>query len=427
MRHLNLLMAVCAGLTVVACDSDSPVQPDSPGPGPALFSRDLGSGISASAVSSSEIDLTWQQQSSPQLTGFQVFRSTTGATGSYSLIASTSSTVTSYADVGLTAGTSYCYEVRSYKTNGRNTSYSAYSEASCARTKLDPPTQVDAKPQGSTTVAVAWTWGVGTVSGFRVERSASSAGPWEPAATTLGSARAYVDVGRQSEKSVCYRVIALSTEGESGPSNGDCTKPPAGPTDLVAASASDGIELTWKDNSAVEFGYVLDVSSDGVTFTILAALPANTTGFHQPGVSSSTRYWYRLVATRDGGVSDFSNTASSTGGCVATSDAEVCGNGLDDNCDGLVDLADPACGEEPVDCNFNPCGSGTICNGTYCVSSCPDGYKDSDESDVDCGGGCANKCQVDQQCWGNWDCASNNCVYTPGAFQGVCQPPVSQP
>lgn len=425
MRRLILLIVVCAGFALSACDSDSPVQPRSPGQ--ALFSRDVGFGIAASAVSSSEIDLIWQQQSSPQVNGFQVFRSTTGATGSYSLIASTASTPTSYADVGLTTGTSYCYEVRSYKTNGRNTSYSTYSEASCATTKLDPPTQVDARPQGSTAVAVVWSWGVGTVSGFRVERSASTSGPWEAVATTLGSARAYVDVGRQSEQAVCYRVVALSTEGESGPSNGDCTKPPAGPTNLVAASASDGIELTWKDNSAVEFGYVLDVASDGVTFTILATLPANTTSFHHSGVGSSTRYWYRLVATRDGGVSDSSNTASSMGACVPSSDTEVCDNGLDDNCDGVVDLADPACGEEPVDCNFNPCGSGTICNGTYCVSSCPDGYRDSDESDIDCGGGCSVKCQVDQRCWGSWDCASNNCVYAPGAYMGVCQPPVSQP
>jgi hypothetical protein len=426
MRRLNLLIVLCTGLTVAACDSDSPVQPDSPAPGSALFSRDVGSGLAASAISSSEIDLTWQQQGS-QVTGFQLFRSSTGPTGSYSLIASTSSTATSYVDLGLTAGTSYCYEVRSYRTNGRNTSYSAYSGASCATTKLDPPTQVDARPQGSTTVAVAWTWGVGTVSGFRVERSGSSAGPWESAATTLSSIRAYIDAGRQSEKAVCYRVIALSTEGESGPSTGDCTTPPAGPTDLVAASTSDGIELTWKDNSAVEFGYLLDFASDGVSFTVLAALPANTTSFHHPGINSSTRFWYRLVATRDGGVSDFSNTANATGACVPTSDAEVCGNDLDDNCDGLVDLADPACGGEPVDCNFNPCGSGTICNGTYCVASCPDGFKDSDESDIDCGGGCANKCQVDQQCWGSWDCASNNCVYASGAFMGVCRPPVSQP
>jgi hypothetical protein len=609
MRHLNLFIAGCAVFTVISCDTDSPVQPRSPGQ--ALFSRVDGvSSIAASVVSPSEIDLTWQH-SSTQVTGFQVFRSTTGPTGTYALLASTVATVTSFADAGLAGSTTYCYEVRSFRTTGRNTTYTAYSDAACATTKQPPifpaPGSANATPQGSTAVVV-WTLGVGTPSGFRVERSANNTGPWEVAATTEGSARSYVDAGRQGDILVCYHIVALYDGGESEPSNVDCTAPPYNPTNLVAAPApdaitltwqdnsrvedlydvqraadavtfstlaslpanstsyrdvavvvaktywyrvqarkdggasnnsntisvmvplpgtptsasgteampvnsssirvrwtdnstdesgfrveqassvagpwasggtaavnatslalsaaseqrlcyrvlafnaagnsppstpdctvapapatnlvaaptSDGIEVSWRDNSSWEFGYVLQGSTGGVTFSTVVALPANTTRFHQPGLGSSETRWYRVVATRDGGVSDPSNAASSVGGCSVTSDTEVCDNGLDDNCDGYVDLADPACGET-VDCNFNPCGSGTICNGSICVSSCGDGYKDSDEADIDCGGGCTNKCQVDQQCWGNWDCSSDNCVYAPGAFQGVCQPPVSQP
>jgi hypothetical protein len=225
---------------------------------------------------------------------------------------------------------------------------------------------------------------------------------------------------------VCYRVVALSTEGESGPSNVDCATPLAAPTDLVAAAVSDGIQLTWKDNSNSEFGFTIQVSTDGVTFYEFATAVANATSFLEPGVTGTRKYWYR-VAARGDGLSDFSNIAATTGGCVPTSDTEVCGNNLDDDCNGLVDDNDPACGEL-VNCFANECGSGTVCNGMWCVSSCSDGYRDSDESDTDCGGGCGNTCQVNQRCWGNWDCASNNCVYSPGAFQGVCQaPPPSQP
>jgi titin len=609
MRRPILLIAVCAGFGLSACDSDSPVKPG--WSSKALFSRvDGTSGITASPVSPSEIDLTWQY-SSTLVTGFQVFRSTTGATGTYSLLASTVATATNYADVGLTESTTYCYELRAFRTSGRNTTYTSYSEPACATTKRAPvfpaPGSANATPQGSTTVAVVWTLGAGTASGFRVERSASSVGPWEAAATTETSARSYADVGRQGDILVCYHIVALYAGGESEPSNVDCTAPPfnptnlvaspvtdaitltwrdnsrvedaydvqravdavtfntlaslpanstsyrdasvaasktywyrvqarkdggasdnsntisvmvplpgtpnapsntqatpvssssirvqwtdsstnedgfrveqassvdgpwisggtaapngtslllsaaseqrrcyrvlafnaagnsvpstpdctaapAAPTNLIAVPTADGIEVTWQDNSSWEFGYLLQSSADGVTFSTAAHLPANTAGFHQPGVGSGARSWYRVVATRDGGVSDLSNTASSVGGCAVISDTEVCDNGLDDNCDGLVDGADPACGET-VDCNFNPCGSGTICNGSICVSSCGDGYKDSDESDVDCGGSCGT-CQVDQQCWGNWDCASNNCVYASGAYMGVCQPPVSRP
>ena len=65
--------------------------------------------------------------------------------------------------------------------------------------------------------------------------------------------------------------------------------------------------------------------------------------------------------------------------------------------------------------------AGAICSGVCCVSSCPDGYRDSDESDVDCGGGCPIKCADGKACWGDWDCQSNHCLYS-GGFQGTCVP-----
>jgi hypothetical protein len=87
----------------------------------------------------------------------------------------------------------------------------------------------------------------------------------------------------------------------------------------------------------------------------------------------------------------------------------------DGTCDHQVDACYPY-----YDCFANECGSGTICNGACCVSSCSDGYQDSDESDVDCGGGCP-QCENGKMCWGDWDCQSNHCVYS-GGFEGVCEP-----
>jgi hypothetical protein len=428
MRHLKLLMAVCAGFSMAACDSDSPVQPRWSAPTRFSFST-VASGIAASVVSSSEIDLTWPH-GGPQVDGFQLFRSTTGPTGSYSLVASTAASVTSYADVGLNGGTSYCYELRSFKMNGRNIGYSAFSGAACVTTKLEAPSGTQAMPVNSSNIRVSWSNSSGNQDGFRVEQASSVDGPWTSGSTAAANATSLV-LSVASEQRICYRVLAFNAAGNSLPSTPDCTAAPAPPTNLVAAQESGGVKLTWQDNSGFEFGYIIESSTDGVTFTGLVRLPANTSSFLQAGVGSGTTYWYRAAATRDGGTSDLSNIAHSAGGCVATSDTEDCYNGLDDNCDGLVDTADPSCGEL-TDCNFNTCGSGSICVASYgmlayCQSSCGDSYKDSDEADVDCGGGCGSTCQVDQQCWGNWDCASNNCVYTPGAFQGVCHAPVSQP
>ena len=102
------------------------------------------------------------------------------------------------------------------------------------------------------------------------------------------------------------------------------------------------------------------------------------------------------------------------GTCVPTSATEICGNGLDDDCNGLIDAADPACGG-CLSCNEG-CPWGFLCNeGGCCVSQCTDGRWDGDEGDLDCGGACGATCQTGQHCWGNWDCVSGSCV------SNVCQ------
>jgi fibronectin type 3 domain-containing protein len=313
MRRLTVLIMASAGFALVGCDSKTPVEPASTGLD-LLRLVDASSGLTASAVSPTEIDLSWA--SSPNASGYQIFRSNNGTTGTYSLIATTNAAVTKYANSGLISSTQYCYEIRSFKVAGKNTSYSAYSTAACAATKqgpLDPaPTGVDASPLGSSTVGVVWATSAGTVSGFRVERSAGGTGPWEAAKTTDGSTRSYVDGGRESEKAVCYHVVALYATSESNPSSADCTTPPASPTSLVAVPASDGVTLTWRDNSGVEDQYEVQRSVDGGSFSALTTLPPNSASYRDAAIAVKSTYWYRIQARKDGGVSDNSNTVTIT-------------------------------------------------------------------------------------------------------------------
>jgi hypothetical protein len=70
------------------------------------------SGLIADAVSSSQIDLTWQDNSSDEA-GFKIERGT--GSGAYSQIATVGADVTSYSNTRLSANTEYYYRVRAYK------------------------------------------------------------------------------------------------------------------------------------------------------------------------------------------------------------------------------------------------------------------------------------------------------------------------
>jgi hypothetical protein len=90
----------------------------------------------AVAVSSSQINLSWTDNSTNE-TGFKIERKT-GAGGSYSQIATVGANVTTYANTGLTAGTTYYYRVRAYNASGD----SAYSNEASATTMSGTTTAV---------------------------------------------------------------------------------------------------------------------------------------------------------------------------------------------------------------------------------------------------------------------------------------------
>lgn len=58
------------------------------------------------------------------------------------------------------------------------------------------------------------------------------------------------------------------------------------------------------------------------------------------------------------------------------------------------------------DCQTNYCNPDGRCS----VPSCTDGWKNKDETDVDCGGSCGSSCMLYKICSQNSDCLSYNCV-----------------
>ena len=82
--------------------------------------------LTATAVSGSQIDLTWTDRSNNE-DGFKIERKI-GAGGTYAEIATAGANVTGYSDAGLATGTTYYYQVRAYNGAG-NSGYSNEANA----------------------------------------------------------------------------------------------------------------------------------------------------------------------------------------------------------------------------------------------------------------------------------------------------------
>src|SRR6202034_1286741 len=90
-------------------------------------------GLSATAVSSTQINLSWTASTdNVGVTGYDVFRNGTQ-------VGTTTTTTTSYQDTGLTAGTTYSYTVAAYDAAGN---VSAQSTAASATTTTTTTTTV---------------------------------------------------------------------------------------------------------------------------------------------------------------------------------------------------------------------------------------------------------------------------------------------
>ncbi|MGA2138961.1 MAG: fibronectin type III domain-containing protein [Verrucomicrobiia bacterium] len=276
------------------------------------------SGLTATAVSTNQINLSWTDNSNNE-DGFNIERApdNSGVPGAWTPIAAAGANVTTYSDTGAAANTKYWYRVRAYNTGG-NSDYS--NQASATTQLLMAPSGRTATAVSTNQVNLTWTDNSSNEDGFEIERApdnGGSPGTWAQIATVGANVTIYSDTGLSINTKYWYRVRAYNTGGNSNYSNQASATtlplPPQAPSSLTATTVSSSqINLSWADNSGNEDGFKIERSVDGTNFTQIAQVLPNTTTYRNTGLALGTTYFYRVRAYNRGGSSDFSNVANAT-------------------------------------------------------------------------------------------------------------------
>ena len=175
------------------------------------------SNLTATAISTSQINLSWHDNSGGEL-GYYIERKT-GAGGTFVAIAVTASNAVSFQDTGLTDGTTYFYQVRAFSGVGT----SAYSNSASASTPLAAPlapTNLTGWAISATQIQLAWLDNSHNEAGFVVERSADGTTGWaQTGSQTAANATGFGDTALTANTTYYYRVKAHNSTGDSAYTN----------------------------------------------------------------------------------------------------------------------------------------------------------------------------------------------------------------
>lgn len=173
--------------------------------------------LTATAISSSEVDLLWTRGSSNEH-GFRVERRVAGE-GDWALIAALGASFTSFSDSGLAHGVTYEYRVQAFNVFG-DSDYSAVASATTPEPVAAPapPSDLTAAAIASNRVDLAWVNNANDQEGFTLERQAPS-GIWAVIATVGPEVTSWIDLGLAAETLYAYRVRAFNSAGASAFSN----------------------------------------------------------------------------------------------------------------------------------------------------------------------------------------------------------------
>ncbi|MBK8249383.1 MAG: fibronectin type III domain-containing protein [Gemmatimonadetes bacterium] len=263
-------------------------------PGPAAPS-----GLRATAIGVSSVDLTWNAPASgATVAHYRITRSTTGSPVTTTILDSLSTL--SLADSGLGAFTRFVYRVASVDRNGLvGPSSGPLSVRTRDGTPPSPPTSLSAVLASASSASLQWSAARDPESGvvrYRVFRDGTL--------IDSTSSTAYVDRGLAPFRTFTYRVEAVNGDGQQSARSVPASvatldaTPPSAPSNLTATVSGLQVALAWTPAADPESGvgrYI--IYRDGVRIGTSAITSARDSG-----LTAGDTYTYEVAAENGEGL-----------------------------------------------------------------------------------------------------------------------------
>jgi titin len=271
-------------------------------------------------IGDQQVALTWTAGSTngSAITNYYVQYSSDGGVTWSSPVATNSSSAT-FTVTGLTATTSYIFQVAAYNAGGTG-SFSSSSASLAPYGKPVPPATV-AGTLGNASVALTWDPSVSnglTVTNYYVQYSSNSGSSWSAGLSVGSAATSYTVTGLTNGTSYLFRVAGVNSAGTGTYSAATDAVVPATLPSAVGApvgTANDSsIYLTWTapaNNGAVITDYNIQYSSNGggtwISYTDgISALTSATVS----GLTNGTSYVFRIAAVNIVGAGSYGSAST---------------------------------------------------------------------------------------------------------------------
>lgn len=255
------------------------------------------SGLSVQPVSSSQLKLTWVDNSSNEA-NFRIQRKNQG---NWVEVGQAAANTTQYTDTSLAANTTQTYRVLAANAGG----LADPSNEASGLTIPAMPTGFVVAPLAQRRLDLSWNDPNPGGAATKVDRSTDGGATFSPVTTVAAGTHTYQDANLDPDRSYSYRLTATNASGDSPPTSAASGTtwplPPAPVTNLhVSLKTQTTLRIAWDDPQSSETGFRIE-RKNGNQWNVAGSVSANTTSFELGGLQPETVVTLRVFSVNIGG------------------------------------------------------------------------------------------------------------------------------